>query len=121
MSIRKHQLNRRRLGAWQLVLVLMALLASSAQQVVAQSHWHAAVAATAVDGNAASLPPDTRPVHDDCLWCQLATHASAVIPPSAVLRFAFVEEFTSPVSPQLPLDFPVQPAHAWQSRGPPPV
>ena len=107
--------------AWQLVLVLLALLASSAQQLVAQTHWHAAVAVAVADADTASPAPDQRPVNDDCLWCQIAVQASAAIPSGTVLGFVFVEAVTVPISLQLALNFRVQPAHAWQSRGPPPV
>jgi hypothetical protein len=102
-------------GMWRLLLVLALVFAAGAQQVVAQAHWHT----TTVASQGQSGSPDGAGKTDNCLWCQIAAHASAAAPP-AVLPSVVVPEthavriargFESTVFPR--------PAHAWQSRGPP--
>jgi hypothetical protein len=119
MGTRTHPQRSARLRAWSLPVVLLALFTMGAQQVVAQTHWHAAQAQ--VDAGAQPAPQPGHSRDDSCLWCQVAAHASAAAPPAAAPRLVLVEEFLVRV---LPVPQPVsrpQPAHAWQSRGPPTV
>ena len=90
-------------------MVLLSLLAMGAQQLVVQTHWHAAAAAQ-VDSSAgaASEPGHTR--DDNCLWCQAVAHASAAAPPTAALRLVLVEEFSLRVLPVRQLVFSPLPA-----------
>jgi hypothetical protein len=100
---------------WRLLLVLALVFAAGAQQVVAQAHWHT----TTVASHGQSGAPDGAGKTDDCLWCQIAAHASAAAPPAVlpvvhvpqVLAVRFARRLQSTVIPR--------PAHAWQSRGPP--
>ncbi len=109
-----------RLRRWSLAVVLLSLLAMGAQQLVVQTHWHAAAAAQVdASAGAASEPGHTR--DDNCLWCHAVAHASAAAPPTAALRLVLVEEFSLRVLPVRQLVFSPLPAHAWQSRGPPTV
>jgi hypothetical protein len=120
MGKRQHQHLTGRIHAWQLALALFAIFAMGAQQVVAQSHWHTATVAQA--GAATAPTPDQgHSRHDNCLLCQIASHATAAAPPTAVLRLVPVEEFTVRVAEVRPLVFTPMPVHDWQSRGPPTV
>jgi hypothetical protein len=102
-----------------LAVVLLALLTMGAQQLVAQTHWHPTVAQVDAGSGPAPEPGHSRESH--CFLCQVAAHASAAAPPAAALRLVLVEEFSIRVL-QVPQRVPhPQPAHAWQSRGPPTV
>lgn len=112
-----HQRKSGRVKTWQLLLVLLAVFASGAQQLVAQTHWHASAVAGSVSGS----PDGDAGNHDDCLLCQIAAHASAAAPPAASLQFnaatlPIVHVATTPQGVAI-----ARPAHAWQSRGPPTV
>jgi len=111
-----HRATRLRSGS--LAIVLLALFAMGAQQLVAQTHWHAAASAQ-VDAGAGAAPEPGHSRDDDCLWCHAAAHASAAAPPTAALRLVLVKEFTVRVLPVRQLVSIALPAHAWQSRGPP--
>jgi hypothetical protein len=104
---------------WSLAVVLLALFAMGAQQLVAQTHWHAGVAQADVSAAAPDSGGHSREEH--CLWCQAAAHASAAPPPAGAPRLVLVEEFSIRVLLVRQLVFSPQPAHAWQSRGPPTV
>jgi hypothetical protein len=118
MQRRHYQHLTGRVRAWQLALALLAIFALGAQQLVAQTHFHAVVAqATGAD----PTPDQGHARHDNCLLCQVASHASAAAPPSALLRLVAVEEFSIRVVEVRQLVFKALPAHDWQSRGPPTV
>ena len=118
MHKRRHQHLTGRIRGWQLALALLALLGMGAQQLVAQTHWHAAAQVAADTG---SVPDQGHARHDNCLLCQIASHASAAAPPTALLRLVAVEEFSIRVVEVRQLVFLPLPAHDWQSRGPPTV
>jgi hypothetical protein len=108
-----------RLRPWSLAVVLLALLAMGAQQFAAQTHWHATVAQ--VEAGVLPAPEPGHSTEDDCLWCHAAAHAASAAPPAVTPRLVLVEEFSLRVLQVRQLvSFP-QPAHAWQSRGPPTV
>lgn len=102
-------------GMWRLLLVLALVFAAGAQQVVAQAHWHT----TTVASQGQSGSPDGAGKTDDCLWCQIAAHASAAAPPGLLQSVLIPPGFA--VCAALDPDSSVfpRPAHAWQSRGPP--
>jgi hypothetical protein len=101
--------------------MLLALVAANAQQLVAQTHWHA-VAIVQVETGAAPAPAAPAGVHDECFLCQVASHAGAVAPPRALqLAVAASDALAVGISQLTSLVFTPQPAHAWQSRGPPTV
>jgi hypothetical protein len=114
-----HQHLTGRVRAWSLALALLAIFAMSAQQLVAQTHWHAAVQVAA--GAGAPVPDQGHSRHDNCLLCQVASHASAAAPPATLLRLVAVEEFVVRVAEIRQLVLLPLPAHDWQSRGPPTV
>lgn len=120
MGKRHHQHLTGRVRAWQLAFALLAIFAMGAQQLVAQTHFHAAVVAQA-DAGTASTPEQGHTRHDNCLLCQIASHASAAAPPTAVLRLVPIEEFSVRIAEVRQLVFTPMPAHDWQSRGPPTV
>jgi hypothetical protein len=98
-------------------LLLLVLATTGVQQLVAQTHWHAASA-----GHAALSAPagDTGfSAHSDCLLCRIASHAGIAAPPPAPGLFAFSHDLVSSVASYHEADVPAAPAHAWQSRGPP--
>ncbi len=111
------QFFSRSVSKLRVALLLLVLVATGAQQLVAQTHWHAvptghaAVAAPADDSGANS--------HTDCLLCRIASHAGAAAPPAAPHRFAVIHEFVPRIVACDAADVPAVPAHAWQSRGPP--
>jgi hypothetical protein len=108
-----------RSSAWRVALLLLALVAASAQQLAAQTHWHA----TAVQVDAATEPPAPAAPgtgHDDCLLCQIVAHAAAAAPPAALLLQAVAGNgHAVRVPPVWHLVAISQPAHSWQGRGPP--
>jgi hypothetical protein len=111
-----------RISAWRRALVLVLLVAASAQQLVAQTHWHSPVVAQAEAGlvSPGNTAPDTR--HHDCLLCQIAAHASAAAPPASTQLAVVVSELLAERVPAAShLVVIRKPAHAWQSRGPPTV
>jgi hypothetical protein len=120
MGKRQHQHLTGRVHAWQLALALLAIFAMGAQQLVAQTHWHNVAVAQAAAGSAPA-PDQGHSRHDSCLLCQIASHASAAAPPTALLRLVPVREFSVRVAEVPQLDFISLPAHDWQSRGPPTV
>lgn len=101
----------------RIALVLLVLAATGAQQLVAQSHWHAlpgahsSVDAPADHGGASS--------EASCLLCQVAAHAGAAAPPSALQLFTASQSQVPYSASYHEADVPAVPAHAWQSRGPP--
>jgi hypothetical protein len=101
---------------WQLLLVLLAVLAAGAQQLVAQTHWHATAA---VSGAVPGSTDDGAGKHDDCLWCRIAAHASAAAPPVLQRTLLAPQAWTVLVSPERHAVAISRPAHSWQSRGPP--
>jgi hypothetical protein len=112
--------GRGRVGAWRIALLLLALVAASAQQLVAQTHWHVAAAAQIDAGSESPAPAAPGSGHDDCLLCQIAAHAGAAAPPAAMLLAAVAVDIHAVRVPSVryPAVIP-GPAHAWQSRGPP--
>jgi hypothetical protein len=101
----------------RIALVFAVLVATGAQQLVAQAHWHswlgthASVAAPADDTSATT--------ESACLLCQVAAHAGAAAPPSAVPLFSASHNQVFYSASYHEADVPAVPAHAWQSRGPP--
>jgi hypothetical protein len=116
--------QQRRIGrfsTWQAALLLLALVAANAQQLIAQTHWHT-VAIAQVETGSAPAPAAPAGVHDDCFLCQIASHAGAIAPPTALHLAAAAGDVLAVGIPQVTsLVFTPQPAHAWQSRGPPTV
>lgn len=120
MGARLFQLKPGKLRAWQIALLMLGLFAVGAQQLVAQTHWHTQVVASANDPGSGA--PVTGDRHDDCLLCQIAAHAGAAAPPATILRLAVVpSQHVAPVASLVQSAPTLQPAHAWQSRGPPSV
>jgi hypothetical protein len=109
----------RPLTTWRLVFVLLAVLATGAQQLVAATHWHAAPA-VAADAGAGSTDGDTGKQHD-CLWCHGAAHAAAAAPPAWQQPLVAPESFSVLAAAERLLAVVPAPAHAWQSRGPPAI
>jgi Protein of unknown function (DUF2946) len=101
---------------WQVLLVLLAVLAAGVQQVVAQTHWHNPAVASQVGSGS---PDDDTGKHDDCLWCQIAAHASAAAPPLSIQVLVAQDALVVRVPLELHAVAIPRPAHAWQSRGPP--
>lgn len=101
----------------RLALLMLLLAATSAQQLVAQTHWHylpgvsAAVAAPSDESGAGTT--------DSCLLCQIASHAGTAAPPAEFHLFVVSPALVAEVVSYHQADVPVAPAHAWQSRGPP--
>jgi hypothetical protein len=112
-----YQHNIHRPATWRMVLVLLAILATGAQQLVAATHWHAATV-----GSVAAASSSTDGEGDnqhDCIWCHSAAQASAA-PPTPLLRALVAPAtFLVLVAAEHPFSFVPAPAHAWQSRGPP--
>lgn len=101
----------------RIALLLFVLAAMGAQQLVAQTHWHALPVADASVSAPAGGPV---PADKDCLWCHIASHASVAAAPPASLQLAAATEYVLVLVPAgYASDVPVQPAHAWLSRGPP--
>ena len=98
-------------------LLLLALIATGVQQLVAQTHWHATKAAHT--SFAAPADDAGAQAHDDCLLCRIASHAGIAAPPPAPALFAASHDPVSAVVSLHEADVPAVPAHAWQSRGPP--
>lgn len=120
MQKRPHKHLTGRIRGWQLALALLALFGMGGQQLVAQTHWHTIAARVAADAGT-SAPHSNHVRQDDCLLCQVASHASAAAPPTALLRLVTVEEFSVRVVEVRQLVHTPPPAHDWQSRGPPTV
>jgi hypothetical protein len=101
----------------RIALLLVVLAAMGAQQLVAQTHWHALATA---DASVSAPAGGSAPADKDCLWCHIASHASVAAAPPAPLQLVAANEY---VFIRLPAgyesDVPAQPAHAWLSRGPP--
>jgi hypothetical protein len=109
-----------RLGPWRLLLVLLALLAANAQQLVAHTHFHSGVAALAEVAAGPAAPEEGSGRHDDCLLCQIAAHAAAAAPPSVQQLLPVASQILVSAVPAGRRSIVVtRPAHAWQSRGPP--
>lgn len=117
MHQRRHQHLTGRVRGWQLALALLALFGMGAQQLVAQTHWHNIAQVAADTGS--SAPDRSHSRHDDCLLCQIASHASAGAPPTTLLRLVAVEEFSVRIVEVRQLVYTPLPVHDWQSRGPP--
>jgi hypothetical protein len=101
--------------------MLLALVAANAQQLVAHTHWHA-VAIAQVETGAAPAPAAPAGVHGECFLCQIASHAGAIAPPTALQLAVAASDALAAGTPQATsLVFTPQPAHAWRSRGPPTV
>jgi hypothetical protein len=117
MQQRRQQGNHRRPN-WRLLLALLLVFATGAQQLVAQTHWHDTVASSSAGSGS---PDEGTDQHDDCVWCQIAAHASAAAPPVSfqILLAPDAFAFLAPVD-YLAAVVP-RPAHAWQSRGPPTI
>jgi hypothetical protein len=104
-------------GQLRLALLLLVLVATGTQQLLAQSHWHAVPAGHAdvvapADDSGAST-------HADCLLCRVASQAGAAAPPPAPCLIAASHAFVPSVASYYQADVPAVPGHAWQSRGPP--
>jgi hypothetical protein len=99
---------------------LLALVAASAQQLVAQAHWHATATVQVDSGADSPAPAAPGTGHDDCLLCQVAAHATAAAPPAALLlQVVASDAHAVRVPPAWHLVAISPPAHSWQSRGPP--
>lgn len=116
-------MNRRptTLQSWsarlRLALLLLVLAATGAQQLLAQTHWHAP------SGAHASLAAPAEDSHgstdSQCLLCQVASHGGAAAPPATLQLFtASRPAVVQPVYWDQ-AQVPAAPAHAWHSRGPP--
>ncbi|MEJ0098881.1 MAG: hypothetical protein WDO12_03735 [Pseudomonadota bacterium] len=100
-----------------MALLLLVLAATSAQQLVVQTHWHVVPVRRAV---ATASPTDAGSTTDDgCLLCQIAAHAGAAAPPAVLHEFTTGSDAVAYVAAFCSTDVPAVPAHAWQSRGPP--
>jgi hypothetical protein len=121
MSSRPQLHSTSQVRAWRFVLVLLALLATGAQQLVAQTHWHAASTQAGAVVSDATTPDGGAATDHDCLLCQIAAHAAAVAPPPVLQQLVLLDRFEvqGPVVQHLVV-IP-SPAHAWQSRGPPAI
>ena len=98
-------------------LVLLVLAATGAQQLVAQTHWHASVGTQA---SVVAPEHDTGVTTDEsCLLCHAAAHAGAAAPPSALQVFTASRQQVLYFASYHEAVVPAVPAHAWQSRGPP--
>jgi hypothetical protein len=117
MDQRRRQTNAYR-QRWQVLLLLLAVFAAGVQQVVAQTHWHAAAVATEAGSGS---PGGSTDRHDDCQWCQIAAHAHAAAPPVSFQVLVAPDALAIHVPPELHAVVIPAPAHAWQSRGPPAV
>jgi hypothetical protein len=101
----------------RIALLLFVLAAMGAQQLVAQAHWHALPVA---DASVSAPTGGSAPADKDCLWCHIASHASVAAAPPAPLQLLAATEYVLILVPAgYESDVPVQPAHAWLSRGPP--
>jgi uncharacterized protein len=101
----------------RIALVFAVLAATGAQQLVAEAHWHSWLGTHA---SVAAPSDDVGATTDDrCLLCQVAAHAGAAAPPSAVHRFAADHNQVFHFASGHEAEVPAVPAHAWQSRGPP--
>ncbi len=119
--MRQHRQQRRasRVRTWQLLLVLLAVFASGAQQLVAQTHWHNVAAASEQSSGA---PDGGTGRHVEGLLCQISAHAGATSPPAAIQLAVGATNVHAVRLPQVfGLVLLPQPAYAWQSRGPPTV
>jgi hypothetical protein len=101
----------------RIALLLLVLAATTVQQLVAQTHWHylpgvSAAMATPSNDSGTRTP-------DNCLLCQIASHAGAAAPPAELTLFAPRPVLVAEPVSHHQADVPVAPAHAWQSRGPP--
>jgi hypothetical protein len=107
-------------------LMLLCVLASTAQGFVAQTHVHPGVARLAA---VASVPAaaDT-PVVDaaprpeaTCVLCEIAGHSPAAAPPAsaAIIPVAALPRLSPPESRRAVLA--AAPSHHWSGRGPPSV
>jgi hypothetical protein len=101
----------------RLALLVLVLVATGTQQVLAQTHWHAVPAGHA--GIAAPADDSGANSHADCLLCRVASQAGAAAPPPALWLLAASHAFTPFVVAYYQADVPAVPGHAWQSRGPP--
>jgi hypothetical protein len=101
----------------RIALVFLVIAATGAQQLVAQSHWHALPGAQA---SAAAPSHDSGTTTEEgCLLCHAAAHAGAAAPPSAVQLFTATPARVLYSASSHEADVPAVPDHAWQSRGPP--
>lgn len=116
MSLQKQwsAIEPRRLA--RLALLLLVLCAFGAQQWIAQTHWHAGAVAEA----AAPDEQGGEHRHHDCLGCQIAAHAGAAGPPSALRLLVPVRDQLFVLLPAgIDAGIAAPPAYAWRSRGPP--
>lgn len=124
MSHARHWSSRR---IAHVAILLLALAAFGVQQWAVASHWHAPADATAASHAVAGLPASddvpgggrSQP-HPDCQWCQAASHAATVAPPThwvglpALITLALLRPSAgTTVAFAPPLSW------AWHSRGPP--
>jgi len=100
------------------LLLVLCLLASTAQGVIARTHVHAAAGVTAAVG---AMPLAQAAVRADplCLLCEIAGHTPAVAPPAAAA--AALPVSLAPVVPAFVSTFASgSPAsHHWRGRAPP--
>jgi hypothetical protein len=116
----RRQTHADRFSPWRLAFLLLVLFAANAQQLVAQTHWHAAMPQVGASADASPAQPAPGTLHDDCLLCQIAAHAGAVAPPPAMLPAGSVTHCHAGEAAQsASLVCVTRPSHAWQSRGPP--
>jgi hypothetical protein len=114
-----YQHNILRPATWRMLLVLLAVLATGAQQLVAATHWHAAT--VGLVAAASSSTDGEGDKQHDCLWCHSAAQAAAAAPPAIQQALAAPATFLVLVATESPFSFVPAPAHAWQSRGPPAI
>ena len=107
-------------------LLLLCVLASTAQGFVAQTHVHPAVArltAAATPSAVADSPVvDAAPRPEAaCVLCDLAGHSPAAAPPAATafIPVAALPRVRPPESRRAVLA--AAPSHHWSGRGPPSV
>ena len=107
-------------------LLLLCVLASTAQGFVAQTHVHPGVArlgGVAVGPAFADIPVvDAAPGQDPtCVLCDVAGHSSAAAPPAATayVPVAAMPRPSPPESRRAVLA--AAPSHHWSGRGPPSV
>ncbi len=103
------------------VLLILCVLASTAQGFVAQTHFHPGAALVAVAAGApavAHAPPGEEP---SCVLCDVAGHSPTAAPPGAS-QFVPVADPSRLLLPAARRAvFAAAPSHHWSGRGPPSV
>ena len=116
----RRQTRADRFSPWRVAFLLLALFTANAQQLVAQTHWHAVMPQMGASADASPVQPAPGTLHDDCMLCQIAAHAGAVAPPPAMLSAGSITPCHAVQAAQSAGRVCVtQPSHAWQGRGPP--